>query len=279
MSAAVLAEGRTIVTGAAREPEIVDLGAFLNVLGARIAGLGTSTLEIEGVPRLGGGYYRVIADRIEAGTLLVAAALTRGRVRVEQVDANHLTAVLAALADAGCQIALASDAIELAATARPGPLCLTALPYPGIPTDLQSQFVALAALANGASMVRDGVFPERFMQVAELNRLGASIQRQADTAIVRGVPRLTGATVMASDLRASAALVLAGLVAEGETIVRRVYHLDRGYERLDAKLAQLGARIERHPDTAATTPPGKRAAPAAGNRWGAAPFQVVARRP
>lgn len=279
MSAATLAEGRTILTGAAREPEIVDLGSFLNSLGAKIHGLGTSTLEIEGVPRLGGGHYRVIADRIEAGTLLVAAAITLGRVRVEGADASHLTAVLMALSDAGCQVTTAHETIELTATTRPRPLCLTALPYPGIPTDLQSQFVALAALAGGTSTIRDGVFPERFMQVAELNRLGANIGRVTDTAMVHGVPRLTAATVMASDLRASAALVLAGLAAEGETIVRRVYHLDRGYERLDVKLAQLGAAIERGPDAAPSRPLGGRQATTAGNYLGAAPFQALGRRP
>lgn len=279
MSAAALAEGRTILTGAAREPEIVDLGSFLNSLGARISGLGTNTLEIEGVPRLAGGHYRVIADRIEAGTLLVAAAITLGHVRVEGADASHLGAVLAALTDAGCQITVEGGTIELQATARPRPLCLTALPYPGIPTDLQSQFVALAALAGGTSTIRDGVFPERFMQVAELNRLGARIQRLADTAIVHGAPRLTGATVMASDLRASAALVLAGLAAEGETIVRRLYHLDRGYERLDVKLSHLGARIERGPDEVWSRMPETRRAAAGKGNLGATAFHAPPPRP
>lgn len=245
MSAATLAEGRTIISGAALEPEIVDLGMFLNALGAKVAGLGTSTLEIEGVPGLSGGHYRIIADRIEAGTLLVAAAMTLGTIRIEGANADHLGAVLSTLNDLGCQSTHHQDTIELAATARPRPLCLTALPYPGIPTDLQSQFVALAALASGRSTIRDGVFPDRFMQVAELNRLGAQIQRVGDTAVVQGVGRLSGASVIASDLRASAALVLAGLAAEGETVVRRIYHLDRGYERLDGKLALLGARIVR----------------------------------
>lgn len=278
MSAATLAEGRTILTGAAREPEIVDLGSFLNALGARISGLGTSTLEIEGVPQLTGGRYRIIADRIEAGTLLMAAAITLGQVRIEGADASHLGAVLTALTDAGCQVTAADEAIELKATARPRPLCLTALPYPGIPTDLQSQFVALAALAGGTSTIRDGVFPERFMQVAELNRLGARIQRVADTVVVHGAPRLTGATVMASDLRASAALVLAGLASEGETIVRRVYHLDRGYERLDVKLSQLGARIERGPDSAPRRSSARTGAAGSGPLEPMA-FQVAVRQP
>jgi UDP-N-acetylglucosamine 1-carboxyvinyltransferase len=278
MSAATLAEGRTILTGAAREPEIVDLGSFLNALGARISGLGTSTLEIEGVPQLTGGRYRIIADRIEAGTLLMAAAITLGQVRIEGADASHLNAVLTAVTDAGCQVTVGDGEIVLKATARPRPLCLTALPYPGIPTDLQSQFVALAALAGGTSTIRDGVFPERFMQVAELNRLGARIQRVADTVVVHGAPRLTGATVMASDLRASAALVLAGLASEGETIVRRVYHLDRGYERLDVKLSQLGARIERGPDSAPRRSSARTGAAGRGHLEPMA-FQVEVRQP
>jgi UDP-N-acetylglucosamine 1-carboxyvinyltransferase len=245
MSAATLARGRTILRGAASEPEIVDLGTFLNGLGADISGLGTGTIEITGVAGLAGGRHPVIPDRIEAATLLVAAAITRGAATVAGARAEHLTAVLEALVDTGATVDCRGDAISLCGCDRPRPARIEARPFPGIPSDLQAQFMALLALADGTSTIADLVFPERFMHVAELNRLGARVERTGASAVVRGVRSLSGAPVMASDLRASAALVLAGAAAAGATTVRRVYHLDRGYERLERKLAALGARIER----------------------------------
>jgi len=245
LSAAVLARGTTVITGAATEPEIVDLGGFLNSMGARIDGLGTSTLRIDGVDELSGTSYRVIPDRIEATTLLLAAAITRGSATVTGVVPGHLSAVLGTLRGAGFRLDVGEDQVTLTADDPPRPLQLTAQPYPGIPTDVQAQWTALLCLAPGRSVVHDAVFAHRFMHVAELNRLGGQIERCNSTAIVTGVGSLTGARVTASDLRASAALVLAGLAAEGETIVRRIHHLDRGYEGLDKKLGRLGARIER----------------------------------
>lgn len=245
LSAAVLAEGETTITGAAVEPEIVDLGRLLCRMGARIAGLGTSTLRVAGVRELGGATHRVIPDRIEAATLLMAAAITGGSATIAGVVPEHLGQVLPALQAAGSRVGVAQDRITIESAERPRPIDVTAAPYPGIPTDLQAQFMALVALAHGRSRIRDRVFPTRLMHVAELNRLGARIEVDDGEAIVEGVPRLSGAGVMASDLRASAALVLAGLAAEGETVVHRIDHLDRGYERLEAKLRRLGARIER----------------------------------
>lgn len=248
MAAAALARGRTVITSAAREPEVADLGRFLNKLGAKISGLGSATIEIEGVERLGGGEHHVIRDRIEAATLLIAAVITRGEATVGGADVRQLQSVFDVLESSGVDVALVPGGVAVRASRRARPLCITARPYPGIPTDLQAQIMALACVADGRSTIRDAVFPDRLMHVAELNRLGACVRRQGATAEVDGVARLSGATVMASDLRASAALVLAGLAAGGETVVRRVYHLDRGYERLEHKLAQLGARIVREPD-------------------------------
>jgi UDP-N-acetylglucosamine 1-carboxyvinyltransferase len=245
MSAATLACGTTIITGAATEPEIVDLGHFLISLGAEIRGLGTSTIEIDGVEQLGGGHYQVIPDRIEAGTLLCAAAITGGSITLRHARPDHMEAVLATLDAMGHAVSIDRESITLHAAARSRPLRLTALPYPAIPTDMQSQLTALAALATGRSRIEDRVFPERFHHARELARLGADIERTPTGAIVRGVARLTGGTVTATDLRASAALVLAGLAADGVTTVRKINHLDRGYERLEEKLAPLGARIER----------------------------------
>ena len=245
LCAATLARGRTIITGAATEPEIVDLGNFLNQLGGRIEGLGTSTLEILGVERLAGASYSIIPDRIETATLLVAAAITGGSVQVTGVAPEHLAAVLAELDRAGMAIETETDTVRVASTGRVRPIELAALPYPGVPTDVQAQFMTLACVASGRSTIRDCVFPERFRHVDQLRRFGAQIDQSGDRAVVEGVTRLRGANVTACDLRASAALVLAGLAAEGETIVRRIYHLDRGYQRLEEKLAQLGARIER----------------------------------
>ena len=245
LSAAVLARGTTIITGAAREPEIVDLGQFLNSLGARINGLGTRTIEITGVDSLGGGQHRVIPDRIEAATLLVAAAASGGEATVTGVVPEHLTAVLAKLDDFGTEVSIEQDRVAVRAARRLRPVRVIAQAYPGIPTDVQSQFMALACLADGASVVDDLVFAERFHHVAELIRLGACIDRDGNRAFVRGVPSLSGAEVTAADLRASAALVVAGLAARGVTTLHRIDHLDRGYERLDAKLNRLGARIDR----------------------------------
>ena len=245
LSAAVLAKGTTTITGAAREPEIVDLGLFLNSMGARINGLGTSTLQVTGVDELAGTAFRVIPDRIEAATLLLAAAITGGSATVTGVVPEHLTAVLEKLRSAGLGIEVDNDQVTITAAGPPRPLEITAQPYPGIPTDVQAQWTALLCLAPGRSTIHDAVFAHRFLHVAELNRLGGRIERRDSTAVVTGVGQFTGARVTASDLRASAALVLAGLAAEGETIVRRIHHLDRGYERLDEKLGQLGARIER----------------------------------
>jgi UDP-N-acetylglucosamine 1-carboxyvinyltransferase len=248
LSAAVLARGGTRILGAAREPEIVDLGRFLNSMGAQIAGLGTSSIEVEGVGELGGTTYRLIADRIEAATLLLAAAITGGAAAVTGIDTAHLHAVLDRLEATGAQIEVQPDRVWLRAQSPPRPVDIVAEPYPGIPTDLQAQWTALMSLARGGSTVADRVFPARFQHVAELNRLGARITCGGGAARVTGVGRLSGAAVTASDLRASAALVLAGLAAEGTTTVHCIGHLDRGYQRLDLKLRRLGARISRRGD-------------------------------
>jgi len=250
LSAAVLARGRTVIWNAAREPEIVDLGRFLNKLGARIEGLGSDTIEVLGVTELGGAVHRIIPDRIEAATLLMAGAITGGAVRVNEVEPAHMSAVLSVLSATGADVHCGSGEVSVRSAGRLRPVDLAALPYPGVPTDLQAQFMALAAVADGASTIRDLVFPERFLHVDELNRLGARVVRTSGGARVDGVAQLSGAPVTASDLRASAALVLAALAAEGHSVVRRVHHLDRGYERLEAKLARLGARIARRQLTA-----------------------------
>lgn len=245
MMAAVLAEGTTVIDGAAEEPEVVDLANFLIKMGARIDGAGTRRIIIEGVPELHGAEHEVIPDRIEAGTFLVAAAICGDGVTLRRVDPEHLRAVSEPLSEAGFLIETGADHV----TIRPGPsrkpLKLDTQPYPGFPTDMQAQMCALLATTEGISVVNESVFPQRFMHVAELKRMGADIELQGATAIIRGVPQLSGAPVMASDLRASAALVLAGLSASGTTEVNRVYHIDRGYESIDDKLNTLGARIER----------------------------------
>lgn len=248
MSAATRACGRTVIRGAAAEPEIVDLGSFLIALGAEIRGLGNETIEIIGVGQLRGADYRIIPDRIEAATLLIAAAITGGTAVITDVESRHLNAVHDALIAAGNDLSIDEHIVHINAADRQRPAQIIARPYPGIPTDVQAQLTALLALADGQSMVRDTVFPERFMQAAELNRLGARIVHRGDAALITGVQQLTGAAVMASDLRASAALVLAALAAQGETIVRRIYHLDRGYERLEDKLRRLGAQVQRVSD-------------------------------
>jgi UDP-N-acetylglucosamine 1-carboxyvinyltransferase len=245
ISAAVLAQGTTVVHGAAVEPEIVDLGNFLNAIGARICGLGTPTIHIEGVDQLGGATYRLIPDRIEVATLLMAVAITGGSATVMDVVPEHLGSVLALFRAAGATIDTAADRVSIVARRPLGTADAVAQPYPGVPTDVQAQWTALMSVAEGTSQVQDRVFPGRFLHVAELNRLGAKITCNGDTAIVRGVTRLNGARVTARDLRASAALVLAGLAVEGRTTVDHIHHLDRGYQRFDTKLRQLGARIER----------------------------------
>ncbi|MCS7008917.1 MAG: UDP-N-acetylglucosamine 1-carboxyvinyltransferase, partial [Chthoniobacterales bacterium] len=245
MMAAVLAEGRTVIDGAAEEPEVVDLANFLNKMGARIEGAGTRRIVIEGVRELHGAEHEVIADRIEAGTFLVAAAIAGGEVRLRRANPNHMEAVLRALREHGCKVEYEGDEIWIAANGERKPLHVEAQPYPAFPTDMQAQFCAMLSLTPGISVVTDRVFPNRFMHVAELKRMGAKIQLNDNTAIIEGVERLEAAPVMASDLRASAALVLAGLAADGVTEVNRVYHIDRGYERIDEKLNDLGAWLER----------------------------------
>jgi UDP-N-acetylglucosamine 1-carboxyvinyltransferase len=249
MAAATLASGVTTITNAALEPEIVDLANFLNSLGARITGHGTPVVRVEGVPSLGGGQYSIIPDRIEVATLITAAIATRGEVSVSHVRPAHLEAVTSLLRKSGVHIEFTGDngdeSIVAACPQALEPLQVVATPYPGIPTDVQAQLTALLTSATGVSVVADSVFSSRFMHVSELCRMGAQIEQHRDRAVIHGGRRLTGASVMASDLRASAALVIAALTAEGESSIRRVYHLDRGYERLDLKLRSLGAQVER----------------------------------
>lgn len=246
MMAACLAEGTTIIKNAAREPEVVDLANFLNTLGAKIYGAGTDTLEIQGVPQLSGGSYRVLPDRIEAGTYLAAAACTRGQIKIKDVSPELLKSVLVKLEEAGAKITVGDNWINLDMQGRrPNSIDVTTAPYPAFPTDMQAQLMALNIGAEGTGTITETVFENRFMHVQEMQRMGADIRLQGNVAICRGVERLTGAQVMATDLRASASLVLAGLMAEGETIVDRIYHIDRGYECIEEKLSQLGARIHR----------------------------------
>jgi UDP-N-acetylglucosamine 1-carboxyvinyltransferase len=245
MMAACLAEGVTVIENAAREPEVVDLADCLIAMGARIQGAGTDVITIEGVASLHGATFSVMPDRIETGTFLVAAAATGGEVVLEGARPGTLDALLAKLSEAGAEIATEADTIRLAMRGRPRPVSLRTAPYPAFPTDMQAQFMALDCVADGTSVVTETIFENRYMHVQELRRLGADIEVDGHTAVVRGVSRLQGATVMATDLRASASLVIAGLVAEGETVVDRIYHLDRGYERIEEKLSQLGARVRR----------------------------------
>jgi UDP-N-acetylglucosamine 1-carboxyvinyltransferase len=246
MMAAALADGTTVLENAAREPEVSDLARCLNAMGARISGAGTDTITIEGVERLRGGAHTITADRIETGTFLVAAAATGGRVRLRNTQPGYLDAVVEKLQEAGARIDSGSDWIALDMRGRrPASVNITTAPYPAFPTDMQAQFVALNATARGTATVKETIFENRFMHVQELQRMGADIELQGNTAIVRGTERLRGAPVMATDLRASACLVIAALAAEGETLIDRIYHLDRGYECIEEKLAQLGADIER----------------------------------
>ncbi|PXX80752.1 UDP-N-acetylglucosamine 1-carboxyvinyltransferase [Rivihabitans pingtungensis] len=245
LMAATLAEGVTILENAAREPEVTDLAECLVKMGAKISGIGSDRLVIEGVERLHGADHAVMPDRIEAGTFLVAAAVTQGHVVLRRAHAASMEAVLDKLVEAGCVVEAGDDWISLDMKRRPKAVNVRTLPYPAFPTDMQAQFMTLNALAEGTSRVTETIFENRFMHVPELNRMGANIATEGNTAIITGVPRLSGATVMATDLRASASLVIAGLVADGETIVDRIYHLDRGYEHIEQKLAGVGAQIER----------------------------------
>ncbi|MEE9929196.1 UDP-N-acetylglucosamine 1-carboxyvinyltransferase [Microvirgula aerodenitrificans] len=245
LMAATLAEGTTILENAAREPEITDLAVCLNKMGARIRGLGTDTLTIDGVERLHGAHHAVMPDRIEAGTFLVAGAMTRGKILLRNARAVDLEAVLDKLVECGAVIEAGDDWISLDMKQRPKAVSLCTLPHPAFPTDMQAQFMALNSIADGVSTITETIFENRFMHVSELARMGARIEVDGNTATVTGVERLSGTTVMATDLRASASLVIAGLVADGETLVDRIYHLDRGYENIEKKLGAVGAKIER----------------------------------
>ncbi|MFL6572535.1 MAG: UDP-N-acetylglucosamine 1-carboxyvinyltransferase [Burkholderiales bacterium] len=245
MMAATLAQGTTLIENAAREPEVVDLAKCLRAMGARIDGAGTAVIRVEGVGTLGGTAHGVMPDRIETGTYLAAAAAAGGRVRLSKVAPETLDATLEKLREAGARIATGSSWIEIEMAERPRAVSVRTVPYPGFATDMQAQFMALASVAGGTALITETIFENRFMHALEMQRLGADISIQGNTAVVTGVERLQGAAVMATDLRASAGLVIAGLVAEGQTLIDRIYHLDRGYEALDKKLAALGAKVER----------------------------------
>ena len=245
MMAASLTAGRTIIENAACEPEVVDLANFLVKMGAKITGQKTHTIEIEGVKKLHGAEHRIINDRIEAGTYILACAITGGEVEVKGACIGHLGALVDKLRDVGLTIRSVGDSVFVKAGAKPKPVDVTTLPFPGFPTDLQAQMMAMMCVCSGISVVTEKIFPERFMHISELNRMGTQIMKEGPSAIIKGAPKMSGAPVMASDLRASAALVLAGLVARGRTDISRVYHLDRGYEKMEGKLSRLGARIWR----------------------------------
>jgi len=245
LMAAVLAKGRTTIVSAACDPEVIDLCHFLTAMGAHIEGIGSPHLVIDGVSRLQGTSYAIIPDRIEAGTFLLAGAITRGEVTATGTAADHLTAVLDKLTEIGVGVEVGSDSVTVRAAGAFHPTDVTTLPPPGFPTDLQAQITALLALADGVSVVTERIFPDRFMHISELNRMGAEIRKEGPSAIIKGVKELSGAPVMASDLRASAALIVAGLAARGSTVVNRVYHIDRGYEHIEQKLGALGAQVKR----------------------------------
>ncbi len=246
MMAAALADGTTIIENAAREPEVVDLANFINAMGGKISGAGTDTIEIEGVEKLHGTRYRVLPDRIETGTYLVAAAITGGSIKVKDTEPRLLDAVIDKLREAGAKIEVGDDWISLDMEGRrPKAVSIRTAPYPAFPTDMQAQFAALNTIAEGTATVVETVFENRFMHVQELKRMGADIEVEGNTAIIRGTDKLTSAPVMATDLRASASLIIAGLVASGETEVQRIYHIDRGYENIEEKLSLLGAKIRR----------------------------------
>jgi UDP-N-acetylglucosamine 1-carboxyvinyltransferase len=245
MMAATLAEGITLIENAAREPEVVDLARVLGVMGARIEGAGSDVIRIHGVGSLGGAEHAVMPDRIETGTYLAAAAAAGGRIRLVGAAPQALDATLEKLREAGARIRVNASVVDIEAAGRPKSVSVRTAPFPGFATDMQAQFMALACIADGTAVITETIFENRFMHALELRRLGADISIQGNSAVVRGVERLQGATVMATDLRASAGLVIAGLVADGETLIDRIYHLDRGYEALEKKLGALGARIER----------------------------------
>ena len=245
MMAATLAEGETVIENAAREPEVVDLARCLTAMGAKVEGAGSDAIRIQGVRSLGGATHHVMPDRIETGTYLAAAAAAGGSVRLTGTAPDSLDATLEKLREAGATVRISDSTIELEMPARPSSVSIRTAPYPGFATDMQAQFMALAAVARGTAVITETIFENRFMHALELQRLGADIRLEGNTAVVNGVERLQGAKVMATDLRASAGLVIAGLVAEGETVVDRIYHLDRGYEALETKLSALGARIVR----------------------------------
>jgi UDP-N-acetylglucosamine 1-carboxyvinyltransferase len=245
MMAACLAEGETVLENCAREPEVVDLARCLIAMGARIQGHGADVITVQGVERLRGVEYAVMPDRIEAGTFLAAAAATRGAITLTDAPVASLDPILQKLREAGAEITVGDTTVRIAMRARPKAVSLRTAPHPGFPTDMQAQFIAMNSVAEGTSRVTETIFENRFMHVQELRRLGAHIEIEGNTAMIYGVDTLKGATVMATDLRASASLVIAGLVAEGETIIDRIYHLDRGYEHLESRLASLGARIAR----------------------------------
>ncbi|GHU28573.1 UDP-N-acetylglucosamine 1-carboxyvinyltransferase [Betaproteobacteria bacterium] len=245
LMAACLAEGETVIENAAREPEVLDLAQCLSAMGAKITGAGSDVIRVQGVDRLHGATHRIMPDRIETGTYLCAAAATGGEVRLSGTSAQYLGAVIDKLTEAGCRVSAHADEIRLQAPPRLKAVSLRTDPYPAFPTDMQAQFMALNCVAAGTATIRETIFENRFMHAVELQRLGADIRIDGNTAVVQGVDRLQGATVMATDLRASASLVIAALVAEGETGIERIYHLDRGYERLDEKLVALGAKVRR----------------------------------
>ncbi len=245
MMAAVLADGETVIENAAREPEVVDLANCLISMGARINGAGTDCIRVQGVDKLHGAVHAVMPDRIETGTYLCAAAATRGEVRLTRTSATFLDSVVDKLREAGCEINCHADAIALKAPKRLKAVSVRTAPYPAFPTDMQAQFMAINCVAEGSAVIRETIFENRFMHAVELIRLGADIRIDANNALVTGVSKLDGATVMATDLRASASLAIAGLVAQGETLIERIYHLDRGYERIEEKLSRLGARVRR----------------------------------
>ncbi len=245
LMAATLAEGTTVIESAACEPEVTDLANFLNACGARIAGQGSPRIVVEGVKQLTGCEYTIIPDRIEAGTFIIAGAITNGDIRLRNCRLEHLLAFVDRLRAVGVNIERDGDEVLVSSARRLEPTTITSQPYPGFPTDLQAQMMALLCLADGNSIITEKIYPDRFMHVAEMSRLGAKLRKEGPTVMVEGVKRLVGAPVMASDLRASAALVLAGLVAKGRTTVNRVYHIDRGYERIEQRLQALGADIER----------------------------------
>ena len=245
MMAAALAEGETLIENAAREPEIVDLARCLATMGAKIEGAGSDVIRIVGVRSLGGGEHQVMPDRIETGTYLAAAAATGGKIRLTGAAPDSLVATLDKLREAGARISSTQDSLEIEMAEKPAAVSVRTAPYPGFATDMQAQFMALATVASGTAVITETIFENRFMHALEMQRLGADIKLEGNTAVVKGVERLQGAKVMATDLRASAGLVIAGLVAEGDTVIDRIYHLDRGYEALETKLSALGARVVR----------------------------------